>query len=229
MTFTLLAASSFNSKYLVLVIKIPNLAGRKTTCIMYLIPSVRRSSYWLISYVFMTFSWGYLSDFDKTLCDDTQMVVAPRPVETKCVLENTTYWRKVHNSSLLLLCSYYFKCALETCDSFRTVKPFRWLALPLQSSVTILSSCSVAAASSTAGHVCWRFFRLDEQLSATSLDHRTLWILIHLLFWLNRTSWNSWRNYSLCHNSSTGGTHTCLIWSSVMLRCSQQKTSLLWK
>lgn len=83
--------------------------------------------------------------------------------------------------------------------------------------------------SSTAGHVCWRFFRLDEHLSATSLDHRTLRILIHLLFWLNRTSWNSWRNNSLCHNSSTGGTHTCLIWSSVMPRCSQQKTSLLWK
>lgn len=36
--------------------------------------------------------------------------------------------------------------------------------------------------SSTAGHVCWRFFRLDEHLSATSLDHRTLRILIHLLF-----------------------------------------------
>lgn len=44
-----------------------------------------------------------------------------------------------------------------------------------------------------------------------------------LAFWLNRTSCHSWRNYSLCHNSSTGKSHTCLIQSSVMLGCSQQQ------
>lgn len=45
-----------------------------------------------------------------------------------------------------------------------------------------------------------------------------------LAFWLNRTSCHSWRNYSLCRNSSTGRTHTCLVQSSGMLGCSQQKT-----
>lgn len=44
-----------------------------------------------------------------------------------------------------------------------------------------------------------------------------------LAFWLNRTSCHSWRNYSLCQNSSMGRTHTCLIQSSVTLSCSQQQ------
>lgn len=102
---------------------------------------------------------------------------------TKPVLENTILTCTAQHFTLaFFFYLYYFKGALETFNGFRTVKPFRSLALPLQSSVTILSSCSVAAASSTAGHICWRFFSLDEHLSATSLGHRTLWILIHLLF-----------------------------------------------
>lgn len=119
---------------------------------------------------------------------------------------------------------YYFKGALKTFASFRTVKPFRSLVLPLQSSVTILSSCSVDAASSTAGLLTllqprWAFV-CDHPRPSNLVNFNTL------AFWLNRTSCHSWRNYSLCHNSSTGRTHTCLIRSSVMLGCPQQKTSL---
>lgn len=119
---------------------------------------------------------------------------------------------------------YYFKGALKTFASFRTVKPFRSLVLPLQSSVTILSSCSVDAASSTAGLLTllqprWAFV-CDHPWPSNLVNFNTL------AFWLNCTSCHSRRNYSLCHNSSTGRTHTCLIRSSFMLGCSQQKTSL---
>lgn len=67
--------------------------------------------------------------FDQ-FCAYTQMVVAPRPVErTKCVLENTI--RIDMKCTTLPPCFFTFKGALETFHSFRTVKPFRLLALPL--------------------------------------------------------------------------------------------------
>lgn len=157
-------------------------------------------------FFFYLFSWRYRSIFLKTQFPNYYIDKTLNPMSV-CT-----------HSWLLLqgLCKEStLKGALKTFDSLRIVRPFRSLALPLQSSVTILSSCLVAAASSIAGHVCWHFFSLDEHLSATSLDHRTLWVLIHLLY--------DWTARHVIHDAITPFVTTApraeptLVWSDLLL------------